>query len=162
MNGLLDNQTSGNEWGTPISSMQHERGQDSPLKWHPVAQRSLLKDFEEQMAQYEREYAAHLDDVRKLYVMPPDTAVAEFLNDHRALPQMLITAVPHLRKLFGDTVFVLRATADEFGWQNLYVDAMWHGDALEAFRLLDVFGDEWWIANSAPARGALTFTYRLV
>lgn len=162
MNGLLDNQTSGNEWGPPVPSMQHERSQDAPLRWFQAKQLSILKDYDEQMAQHEREYAANLDELRKYYVLPSDVSVAEFLNDHRALPQILILAMPHLRKLFGDTVFTLRATSDEFGWQNLYVDALWDRDAMEAFDLLDQFSDQWWLENSAPARGALTFTYRLV
>jgi hypothetical protein len=161
MNGLLDNQTSGYEWGPQFRAMLHERAQEVPIM-APAAQRSLLRDFEEQMAQYEREYAEHLGEVYKLYVLPGDGSVAGFLNDHRALPQILIAAMPQLRKVFGDTVFALRATSDEFGWQNLYVDALWTGDAMDAFRLLDQFGDDWWIANSLPARGALTFTYRLV
>jgi hypothetical protein len=162
MNGLLDNQTSGNEWAPPVPAMQHERSQVSSVKWYPADQRFVLKDFERQMAQYEREYAEHLADVRKLYVMPSDTSVADFLNNHRALPQILMAAMPQLRKLFGDTVFALRATSDEFGWENLYVDTLWPGDALEVFGLIDQFSDSWWIANSAPARGALTFTYRLI
>jgi hypothetical protein len=114
------------------------------------------------MAEYEREYAEHLSEVPKLYVLPGNGSVEELLNDHRHLPQILIAAMPQLRKLFGDTVFALRTSADEFGWQNLYVDALWPGDAMDAFRLLDKFGDDWWIANSRPARGIITFTYRLV
>lgn len=70
--------------------------------------------------------------------------------------------MPHLRKYFPESVLALRAASDEFGWENLYVDILWPGDALEAFRLLDQFCDAWWIANSEPADGALTFTYRLV
>lgn len=114
------------------------------------------------MAYFEQEYQGRLKDVRKLYVLPSDGSVENFLSCHRALLQILISAMPQLRKFFPDTVFALRADSDEYGWENLYVDALWRYGAIEAFELLDSFSDEWWIANSRPARGTLTFTYRLV
>ncbi len=161
MNGVLDSQTSGNDWDIPIQAMLHERIQDVPAAT-VRRQQSFIRDIEVQMQQFERDYRDALTDVRKRYVFPSDTSVAEFLNDHRAMPQLLIDAAPQLRKYFGNTVFALRVTSDEYGWQNLYADAMWPGDARDALRLLDQFEDEWWIANCRPARGALTFTYRLV
>lgn len=162
MNLLVDNQTSGNDWGPLIQPMLHERAQESPIQWPAITQRSILKDFEEEMAHFEREYQAHIKELRRLYVLPSDGSVVAFLNVHRALPPILISAMPQLRRIFRDTVFALRADSDEYGWENLYVDALWSRDAYEAFHLLDRFSDEWWIANSRPARGALTFTYRLV
>lgn len=45
MNGLLDNQTSGNEWGSPIEAMLHERAQELPLPWPAATQQSILKRF---------------------------------------------------------------------------------------------------------------------
>jgi len=162
MNGLLDNQTSGNDWETPIHAMLHQRGQDAPPMWPTAKQRSIIQDFEQQMEDFEHDYREHVDQVRKLYVLPSDTSVLDFLNDHRALPQLLIAAIPRLRRLFPDAVFALRATSDQNGWQNLYTDVLWPGDAIEALRLIDQFEDEWWIANSHFGRGSLTFTYRLV
>lgn len=162
MNGLVDSQTSGNDWTPGAQSMLHERIQEVPRSWPNVEQRSLLEQFERQMAHFEDEFQAHLEDVRRMYLLPPDGSVEEFLSSHRALPQVLVSAVPQLKRIFPGTLFELRAESDEYGWENLYVDALWRGDALEAFDLLDRFGDEWWIANSDSARGALTFTYRLV
>ncbi len=164
MNGVLDNQTSGNDWGVPIHAMLHEGVQGVPAATSkaPARQPSFLRDIERQMGQFETDYQAALAEVRKLYVLAADASVLEFLNDHRAVPQLLIDAVPYLRKHFGNTVFVLRSTSDEYGWENLYADAMWPGDARDALQRLDQFEDEWWIANCRPARGALTFTYRLV
>ncbi|HEX3438096.1 MAG TPA: hypothetical protein VHT24_15110 [Pseudacidobacterium sp.] len=162
MNGILDSQTSGNDWDAPIQAMLHERIQEVPAVMPIRHQQSFINDIEAQMQQFERDYRDALTGVRKLYVFPSDTSVAEFLNDHRAVPQLLIDAAPWLKKYFGNTVFSLRVTSDEYGWQNLYADAMWSGDARDALQLLDQFEDEWWIANCRPARGALTFTYRLV
>jgi hypothetical protein len=108
------------------------------------------------------DYRTAIDGMRKLYVLPTDSSVLDFLSDHRTLPQLLIDAAQQLRKYFADTIFALRVASDEDGWQNLYADAMWTGDASEAIRLLDQFEDQWWIPNCQPARGALTFTYRLV
>ncbi|MDE3186139.1 MAG: hypothetical protein KGM96_01280 [Acidobacteriota bacterium] len=163
MNGVLDNQTSGNDWGIPIHAMLHERIQKVKAET-AISHRqcSFIRDVETQMQQFEKEYQAAVAEVRKFYVLPNDLSVLDFLNDHRALPQLLIDAAPQLKKYFGDTVFTLRATSDEYGWQSLYADAMWTGDARDAVRFLDKFEDEWWIPNCRSARGALTFTYRLV
>lgn len=163
MNGVLDNQTSGNDWDIPIQAMLHEHRQNVPTEI-PVTHRQLssIRDIEAQMQQFEMDYQAAVAEVRKLYVLPNDSSVLDFLKDHRALPQLLIDAAPKLKRYFSDTVFTLRATSDEYGWQNLYADAMWSGDARDAVQLLDQFEDEWWIPNCRPARGALTFTYRLV
>lgn len=162
MNGVLDNQTSGNDWGIPIHPMLHERIQNVPAEI-PITnrQRSFIRDIEAQMQQFEKDYQAAIAEVRKFYVLPTDSSVLDFLNDHRALPQLLIDAAPQLKRYFGDTVFTLRAASDEYGWQNLYADAVWTADARDALRLLDQFEDEWWIPNCRPASGALTFTYRL-
>ena len=130
MNGVLDNQKSGNDWVTPNHAMLHERIQNVPAETatiHP--QRSFIRDIEAQMQQFEREYQGAVAEVRKFYVLPTDLSALDFLNDHRALPQLLIDAAPQLKKYFGDTVFTLRATSDEYGWQSLFADAMWAGDA---------------------------------
>ena len=163
MNGLLDNQTSGNDWGVPVHAMLHERSQNLPFDTSVSnRQRSSLLELEAQMRQFERDHQTAITEVRKFYVLPTDSSVLDFLNEHRALPQVLIDAAPQLGRYFGDTVFALRATSDEDGWQNLYADALWPGDALDAIRLLDRFEDDWWIPNCRQAGGNLTFTYRLI
>jgi len=163
MNGVLDNQKSGNDWGSPIHAMLHERIQNIPAETHiTYGQCSFIRDLEAQMQQFERDHQAAIADVRKFYVLPTDLPVLDFLNDHRALPQLLIDAAPQLKRYFADTIFALRAESDEYGWQSLYADALWTGDARDAVTRLDQFEDEWWIPNCLPARGALAFTYRLV
>jgi hypothetical protein len=163
MNGVLGNQISSNDWSAQTHAMLHEGIQDTPAA-APISrnQRSIIRDLEAQMQQFERDYLTAIQELRKSYVLPTDSSVLDFLNDHRALPQLLIEAAPQLKRYLGDTVFSLRVSSDEYGWQNLYADVMWSSDARAAVRLLDQFEDEWWIANSRSARGALTFTYRLV
>ena len=85
----------------------------------------------------EAEHEAAVNEVRKSYVVPPDSSVIDFLNRHRSIPQVLLQASERLRELFGSgRVFSLRA--------------------------LERFDDSWWIANSRQAAGNLTFTYELV
>jgi hypothetical protein len=54
------------------------------------------------------------------------------------------------------------ANADENGWQNLCVDALWQGNSADAYAAIDRFEDAWWVANSHMGAGRLMFTYRLV
>lgn len=163
MNGILDNQMSGNDWGIPIHAMLHESIQNVSSETSLAhGQKSFIRDIEEQMQQFEKDYQGAVAEVRKFYVLPADDSVLSFLNDHRALPQLLVDAAPQLQRYFGNTVFALRTSTDEYGWQSLYADAMWHGDARDSLRLLDEFEDKWWIPNCWPARGALAFTYRLI
>ena len=102
------------------------------------------------------------DRVSDFYSVQGDASLGQFLREHPAIPHLLIEAVPELRRYFGDTEFALRLTSDDHGWETLYVDALWHGQAHEAIAALDRFEDAWWIENSHAASGSLTFTYRLV
>jgi hypothetical protein len=163
MRAFLDNQTSGNDWGVPFRAMLHENLQESPKPVElPAVQHDSLRDIENQMTQFEREYQAAVATVRKIYVFPSDDSATDFLTFHRALPQLLIDAAPHITSFFPENVISLRASSDEYGSTILYADVLWPGDAREALTRLDSFEDAWWIANSRPARGTLIFTYRLV
>jgi len=161
MNGVFDKQTSGNDWTPVVHSMLHEREQDRvapPPRGH---QRIILDDLERQMERHEQEHLLMMDEIARTFVVPRDGSVEIFISAHRVLAQFLIQALPHLRGSFGDVVFALRATTDEYGWQQLYVDALWPGNSTEAFLAIDRFQDAWWIANSHLTAGHLTFTYRL-
>jgi hypothetical protein len=162
MNGVFDKQTSGNDWTPSVRSMLHERQQEQPEPERTHPHRVIFQDLERQMARYEADHDEMVAEVARSYMMPRDNSVQNFLNSHRVLPQLLIQALPRLRERFGDTVFALRAILDEHGWQSLYVDALWAGDAAEAYAAIDRFEDDWWVANSHMAAGHLTFTYRLV
>jgi hypothetical protein len=118
MNGIFDNQTSGNDWPGATPAMLHEREQDR-IDAPTARQHGIFDDLERQMER-------------------------------------------HLREFFGDVLFSLRATGDEYGWQQLYVDIHWAGTSDEAFQAIDRFQDGWWIAHSNMTAGHLTFTYRLV
>ncbi len=161
MNGVFDNQTSGNDWTPSVRSMLHERRQDRPEK-EPSHRQQVLDGLEQQMVRYEADHHAMVAEVARSFTMPRDNSVQAFLNTHRVLPQLLIQALPRLRARFGDTVFALRSTSDEYGGQILYVDALWPGDAVDAYAALDRFEDDWWVANSHMAAGHLSFAYRLV
>lgn len=162
MNGVFDKQTSGNDWTPVIHSMLHQREQEQLPKQQLEQQRIVLDDLEQQMARYEADHQAMLGEVARCYVMPKDNSVRRFLNAHRALASILLQALPRLRDQFGDTVFALRQTSDEDGWQNLCIDAIWSGNAAEAYAAIDRFEDAWWVANSHMGAGRLIFTYRLV
>jgi len=162
MNGqLVYDQTSGDNWGVLPKVMLHEQMQ-SHLIPPPHEHASVFDDLEFQMAQQEAEHTDFVLEIAKCYVLPSDSSVIDFLKAHRVLPQLLIEAVPHLQKRFGNTVFALRATSDEYGWETLYVDARWPGNAADVLAAIDRFEDDWWIANSHVASGALNFTYRLI
>jgi hypothetical protein len=159
---FLDNQVSGNNWNQPPIPMAYQEFQQAATRAEPRLQRDFLRDIERQMAAFEADHRAFVNEIRKNYVLPKDSSVADFLDAHRTIPALLMQAVPHLREFFGTTVFALRASSDEYGWQTLYADAMWPGDAHDAVVAIDRFEDAWWIANSDAASGSLTFTYRLV
>jgi hypothetical protein len=162
MNGVFNKQTSDNDWSPVVGAMLHEREQDRMSPVAPLRQQHILDDLEQQMTRHQQEHVTIVNEIARNFAMPRDNSVQEFLSSHRVLPQFLIQAMPHLREHFGDVVFALRAASDEYGWQQLYVDALWPGDSTEAFLAIDRFQDAWWIANSQKTAGQLTFTYRLV
>jgi hypothetical protein len=161
MNGIFDNQTSGNDWPGATPAMLHEREQDR-IDAPTARQHGIFDDLERQMERHEQEHRVMVTEITRAFLMPRDNSVEEFLSSHRTLPQFLIQALPHLREFFGDVLFSLRATGDEYGWQQLYVDIHWAGTSDEAFQAIDRFQDGWWIAHSNMTAGHLTFTYRLV
>jgi hypothetical protein len=160
---LVDNQTSGNDWGLPNHAMLHEQPQESSSPALPHNQRLIFRNFERQMAQYEADHRVLVAEVRRHYVLPGDASVIDFFGSHRILPSLLLQAVPHLKEFFGpDTVFNLRAPIDEPGAQTLYAVAMWAGRVKDVRMSLDSFDEVWWIPNSRQASGYLTFTYELI
>jgi hypothetical protein len=163
MNGLLDySQPTGSDWGSPITPALYDPFQEGAHQ-RPVRQQlANLIALEEQMARFEAEHALLVTEVRRYYVMPDELSVRDFLRNHRRIPPLLLEALPHLRRFFANTIFTLRATSDENGWQMLYVGALWPGEPRDALAALNQFDDAWWIANSYPAGTSLTFTYKLV
>jgi hypothetical protein len=163
MSELLDYvQTSGNQWESAHAGgiyLEFQESVDQPRKGgSPLG----FAQLEEEMIRSEAEHQSLINEVRRYFVMGRGSGIEEIFIRSRTLPQLLLEAIPHLRYYFGNTMFTLRPTSDESGWQTLYVDAIWPGDARDAISAIDAFEDEWWIANSHKASGNLTFTYRLV
>jgi hypothetical protein len=126
-------------------------------------QRTIFVDLERQMRDFQAEHDSALQDVRRNYVLPPDTSVVTFLSEHRTLPQILLEAAAHLRDSFGaGIVFKLRAPIDESGSSILYAVAMCPGPVADVRAALDRFDEDWWIAHSPQAGGRLSFTYELL
>jgi hypothetical protein len=159
----LDSQVSGNNWNHAPTAMVYQEFQQVTDGAKRREQRDILRDLEQQMAAFEAEHEDALNELRRRYVLPIDSSVTGFLRVHRAIPQLLILAMPRLKLYFGTgTVFTLRAPIDESGARTLYAVAMWPGRVRDAKIALNKFDDEWWTANSVQASGNLYFTYELV
>ena len=115
------------------------------------------------MAEFAAAHEAVLNDVRKHYILPADASVRDFLTEHRAIPQILLEAVPQLKAYFGgNAIFNLRAPIDEAGSRTVYAVAMWPGELRDVRDALAKFDSDWWMARAGQAAGYLTFTYELV
>jgi hypothetical protein len=178
MNAYQDSQTSGNNsiqirsFGANTRILSALRGL-GPFSSNPVYHAALagptqegialLEDYEREMLVFQAETEAVLNNVRRCFVMPQDSSVVTFLQDHKTIPQILLEAIDRLRASFGiDTLFALKVLTEEGGPRMLYGVAMWPGSVEDARRALANFDDTWWIAHSRQASGHLTFTYELV
>jgi hypothetical protein len=109
------------------------------------------------------EHQALVQGLRKDFLMPADSSVTDFLNEHRSILQLLTEARMHLKDCFGSsTIFTLRAELDESGSRTLYATAIWSGKLQDAREALDRFDSRWWMSHAGQAGGSLTFTYELV
>ena len=163
MNVYQTVQTSGNFWPPLTAPLLYQASQGTPCR--PSAQHgiSLFQGLEEQMAEHAAQHEDLLKEVRKHFVLPADSSVIDFLTEHRAIPQILLEAVPWLKRGFGpNAVFHLRAPVDDSGSRTLYAVTMWPGTVRDVRDALEKFDDTWWIAWSRRASGYLTFTYELV
>ncbi len=178
MNAFHDSQTSGNNsiqirsFGANTRLLSTLRGlgpfSNDPVYSAAVAEPkqegvALLEDYEREMLVFQAETEAALNDVRRCFVLPQDSSVVTFLQDHKTIPQILLEAINHLRACFGiDTLFALKVLTEEGGPRMLYGVAMWPGAVEDARRSLANFDDTWWLSHSRQASGHLTFTYELV
>src|ERR1700685_1601928 len=159
----LESQVSGNNWSHPPAPMVYQEFQQIVVDAERWKQSDVLRDLEREMAVFDAEHEAALNELRRLYVLPAGSSVTGFLRKHRTIPQLLVLAAQQLKWYFGaDTVLTLRAPIDESGSRSLYAVAMWPGSVRDAKTALDKFDDAWWIANSRQALGDLYFTYELV
>ncbi len=124
-----------------------------------------LSDFPQQGAWFASEGAqpaTTMEEVRKFYDLLDYFAISSFLKRHRALPELLLAALPQLKRHFGlETVFRLTISVDESGSQTLYATARWLGAISDVMAAMENFDNAWWIAHSREADGYLNFTYEL-
>ena len=163
MNSYPQTQPSALYWNTPGAARAYSPYQEVPVSIAKAQETEILADAERQMAKFEEEHEATLRMVATQYVMPEDSSVQRFLRSHRTLPQLLIEAIPHLKRCFGElAVFSLRAPVDESGGQMLYGLVVWPGDVNQVRRSLAQFDEDWWIKHSRQASGRLSFSFELV
>jgi hypothetical protein len=154
MNAGQEIQTSGNNWSGIIPS---------PSTSYSDRGNAVFDSLETQMAQFQAQSDAVLAEVRKNFILPRDTSVVAFLNEHKSLPEILVDALPQLRSCFGErSIFSLSASLDESGSRTVYAIVMWAGPLQLAKEALAKFDDDWWIERAAKVAGHLTFTYELV
>jgi hypothetical protein len=166
MQGLIENQTSGNDWsqsGQPdITRMLHEDEQEiGRFPRRPADHGKFFVKLEDQM---ERFGQAQVDAVRQIeafYTIRNGAEVKEFLESHKLVTQVLAEAIDHLKKHFEGCMFSLRLKTDEYDDQMLYAAAAWKKEPKKVVSALNAFDDEWWLANSYPAGRHLSFTYDL-
>lgn len=162
MNAYQEEQTSGIQWPMAAALFLYQPFQEAPRGERPEQPPAVFEDLERQMAEFAAEQEAMLNDLRKHYVLPSDSSVADFLAEHRAIPQILLSAGPHLKECFGNgTIFKLRVPLDDSGSRTLYTVAMWPGPSENVRRALAKFDQEWWMERAGQGAGYLTFTYEL-
>jgi hypothetical protein len=162
MNAYQERQTSGIHWRELAPPFLYQPFQEGPFGEHLEQPPAGFEVLERQMAEFVAEHRETLDDVRRHYVLPADSSVRDFLATHRAISQILLGAVPHLKACFGDdSTFDLRAPLDESGSRTLYAVVTWPGPSEEARLALARFDERWWMERAGLTGGYLTFTYEL-
>ncbi len=127
-----------------------------------IQHHSPFDDLESQLPEVSEKRQSALSEIRKSFVFRDEEAVTSFLRDHRTIAQLLLEALPALKKFFGvETVFELKVLTEEDGSREMYAMAEWPGPAREAMRALDNFIENWWIERSGTVGGRLNFTYEL-
>jgi hypothetical protein len=105
---------------------------------------------------------ARFSEIRREYTFHNEAAVKSYLTDHRSVSELLIKAIPQLKRHFGsDTVFQLRVSAEDGEFSTLYGIVLWPGAVQDIRAAFDRFDDEWWIAHAHQAGGRVTFAYEL-
>ncbi len=103
---------------------------------------------------------AEIDEVKQRYVFRNENTITQFISSHRTAAAVLISALPELRKSFGeDAVLSLEAVSEDDESTSLYAIVVWRGPAESAESALEEFDERWWL-NQPPQPG-LTFTYEL-
>ena len=164
MNVYQQSQVPGIQWANPLPGSLYQPDQSEPSGPRRLErQPDFLRSLELQMQLYAREHEAILEKVRESYILDPEPLVRDLLNEHRAVPHILLEAAHYLKASFGDNaVLVLRTSIPETGPRTLYAVVMWTGSISHVRQALDDFDNQWWLSRAALANGHLFFTYELV
>ncbi len=162
MNVYNDRQESGIQWPCQMPAFVYEPLHAVAHLHTPDQRARVFESLERQLSQFSTQHADSLTDLQKHYVLPPDSSLADFLTQHRTIPQILLEAAPQLRTYFGpNTIFHLRAPIDELGSRTIYAVVMWPNKSMDVRDALAKFDAEWWLERAGQAAGNLTFTYEL-
>jgi hypothetical protein len=137
MNGVLDEQTSGNDWGANRSAMLHEGLQRA--SWAvpaPNVQQFEIDDLERQMSEQDDEFGKMLGILRHTFVFTNQSDVECFLRANRALPAILLEAGSYFCAAFPDVPLALDIMTDEGAPHTIYALALWRGDRAKAKQAL--------------------------
>jgi hypothetical protein len=152
---------------SPISGWQ--RGAAEQLGIVDV-RADLSTKFEQEVTRQEKEQAAYryeeeqreLENLRRAYVFTDSSLVRAFLREHRALPVILLDAIPWLKKAFGNSApFQLQLMVEEDEPTILCGLVLWTESLTSAQEALRRFDESWWLSNCRRASGNLIFDYEL-
>jgi hypothetical protein len=122
-----------------------------------------MAGYEAQIAEFLQGHEKQIELLRTSYVFHPDEGVRSFLSGHRAVAEVLIEAVPELRRCFGNMVTLqLQLLDDDETPAAIYGIVLWQGDLAGARGALQTFDETWWIEKSRTAAGRIVFDYQLV
>jgi hypothetical protein len=130
----------------------------------------LAAKFERQVAQKEKQQEAwrhrgqqrEFDEIRRAYVFVEPSSIKAFLQEHRALPELLLDAIPWLKRSFGDSATIqLQLMAEEDEPSTLYALILWTDTLESAQEALSRFDETWWLSNCRRASGNLIVDYEL-
>jgi hypothetical protein len=164
MNGLLDSQTSSNNWGLAAQSMLHECIQaDTQRRTNWSYDHSMFKDMERQILFGETEFQDTLDMLKSRFIFSNAEAVKDFLKTHRGLAAVLLEAAPYMAKAFGEkTPLALEIMPEDGLPHTIYALAMWRGECARSRNALNNFDESWLMRNLKKAAGRIVFDYELI
>ena len=163
MNGVLDEQTSGNQWDFRSRTMLHEslHPDFSPTP-NAKVQLFVIDDWEQQMAAHDGDFAATLKTLQQFFIFTNPEDVENFLRSHRSLVPILLDAAPHFRQSFAQAPLALDIMNDEGAPRTIYALALWRGNRADAKAALNTFDDQFWLDNLRKAAGRIVFDYELL
>jgi len=101
VNAYQQVQSSGILWAASAQPPKYQACQERPTRPQTREGATLFESREAQMAESAARHEGALAEVRKHYALPADSSVRDFLTEHRALPYLLLEALPQLKATFG-------------------------------------------------------------